>query len=398
MLIQEQPPIHLTYCLNVHAGESWADVMTAIRYKTLAIRNKVLDKGPFGLGLRLSHHAAFELARTDVMRAFRAFLEEQQMYVFTINGFPYGNFHDEAIKANVYAPDWRTVERRNYTVVLADILAQLLPEHLSGSISTVPCSYRSWPDGLDDLNLMLQMLLDTIAHLALLHDKTGKFIQLALEPEPYGYLESVQEGAIFINNQVVAYGRDYIANRLGCSTELADQVIRNHLGLCLDTCHMAVQFEEPVQALGICQQMGIQIPKVQLTSCLEVDLPLKDPALLDEFCEPTYLHQTSARTSRGVRYWKDLPKALHDIARFTDGQVLRCHYHVPLSWQGDGPLRSTRNQISPAFIRQLKKGHIPHLEIETYTFDILPSDIKSGGIIDGVAAEYQWFLRQWADG
>jgi len=397
MLIQDQSPVHLTYCLNIHSGETWPDVLSAIRYKTMAIRNKVSDSRPFGLGLRLGNHAAFELIHTDVIEGFKKFLDDQNMYVFTINGFPYGQFHGEGIKANVYAPDWRTKERRNYTNLLANILVELLPEGVTGSISTVPCSFRTWPDGLNDLNLMLQMLLDSIMHLALMRDKTGKFIQLALEPEPFGYLETMQEGVSFINEQVIEFGCDYLASRLGCNQETAEQVIRDHLGLCMDTCHMAVQFEEPIQALSLCEKEGIQIPKIQLTACLEADLPLKDKAGLEKFCEPTYLHQTSMRSSRGVRPWLDLPEALRDIDNFSDGQLLRCHYHVPLSWNGDGVLRSTRNQLSPAFIRRLKNGHSAHLEIETYTFNIMPSGMKSMNVVDGVAAEYQWFLERWTE-
>ncbi|MCK4601679.1 MAG: metabolite traffic protein EboE, partial [Phycisphaerae bacterium] len=215
MKVQADPPLHLTYCLNVHPGESWAASFAAIRDHAVGVRDRVAPGQPFGLGLRLSARAANELAKPPAMGKFRKFLARENLYVFTINGFPYGQFHDTAVKTSVYSPDWRTPERRDYTIALADILARLLPAGVTGSISTVPCSYKPWIAGGRDVQLMAKMLCDVVAHLAELHRATGKEIAVALEPEPDCYVENTDEVIAFFAGPLAEYGAGYLAEKLG---------------------------------------------------------------------------------------------------------------------------------------------------------------------------------------
>jgi hypothetical protein len=281
-------------------------------------------------------------------------------------------------------------------MMLADILAALLPQdHITGSISTVPCSFRSWPDGLDDISLMLKNLLEVIVHLALLADKTSRIIQLALEPEPDGYLENAHECIEFICDQLLRWGPDFVSHNLACDHRTSTELIRRHLGLCLDTCHAAVQFEEPMNILQQCRTRKVSIPKIQLTAALECVIDEQTPSVLSGFAEDTYLHQTRIRGRKSLRSWPDLPDVLDDLAYQKKGSLLRCHYHVPLFWEGTPPLRSTRSVLSPAFMRQLKKGASPHLELETYTFNILPPEIKPSGLQQGIIREFEWFMDQW---
>ena len=133
---------HLTYCTNVHPGESWPEVRENLRQHVVEVKQQVCPDAPFGVGLRLSAAAAGELeGRTGEIAELRAFLDGEGLYVFTINGFPYGPFHGTAVKEQVYQPDWRQDERIAYSDRLARILAALLPDGCDGSISTVPGAF-----------------------------------------------------------------------------------------------------------------------------------------------------------------------------------------------------------------------------------------------------------------
>ena len=189
MKVQDNPPIHLTYCLNIHPGEGWEENLHAIRTKTLAVRDRVGAGKPFGLGLRLSRRAAAELGRRETLDAFKRFLEENGLYVFTVNGFPFGAFHGEKVKERVYSPDWRTPERLAYTVQIAEILAALVPEGVEGSISTVPGSYKEWVKDESDVSAMVEKLASCAGELDRIRQRTGKTVRLALEPEPDCYIE-----------------------------------------------------------------------------------------------------------------------------------------------------------------------------------------------------------------
>jgi len=185
MILQHKPPLHLTYCLNIHPGESWAENLAAIREKAVRVKRFVAPDGWFGLGLRLSAQAAAELAGSVALRneALDLFAEHQ-MYPFSVNAFPYGQFHAGPVKQNVYAPDWRSPARRDYTMQVADILAGWLPEGVDGSISTVPCSFKEWITNPEDTAQMADQLGAVAAYLAALHEDTGREIHLGLEPEP----------------------------------------------------------------------------------------------------------------------------------------------------------------------------------------------------------------------
>lgn len=178
---------HLTYCTNIHPGESWAEVFSALDAFVLAVKAEVSPEAPFAVGLRLSARAATELLAPQELGRFRAFLAEHALYVPTINGFPHGAFHGVAVKEAVYLPDWRDPARLAYTCDLADILAALLPEDGTGSISTVPGAFRPAIQGPPDVERMASHLRKHAAHLHALRERTGKTLSLALEPEPFCY-------------------------------------------------------------------------------------------------------------------------------------------------------------------------------------------------------------------
>lgn len=347
---------HLTYCLNVHPGESWAENFAALQTTVLAVRDLVSPEEPFGLGLRLSALAAEELR----IKKFQQFLERENLYVFTINGFPYGRFHGGPVKENVYAPDWRSTERRDYTNRLADILAELLPEGCIGTISTVPGSWKPWVQSPHEMVRHLAECVDYLARLP-------REIVLTLEPEPGCYLETTEETVRFFTDHFPG---------------------SRHLGVCFDTCHVALQFEDLAESFRRYQAAGIRVPKIQISSALRTH---GETAPLAPFAEPVYLHQTIARMPTGERrFWPDLAPALESLGA-TAAEEIRVHFHVPLHFTASGPLSSTAPSITPEFLSLLPADS--HLEIETYTWDVLPPQLRSGSIEQSIAREFAW-LRE----
>ena len=383
MLIRDTPPIHLTYCLNVHKGESLRENFAAIREYTLAVREHVAPGKRFGLGLRLSHQAVLDLQSPGRLKELGDFLEENNIYTFTINGFPYGQFHEGRVKENVYKPDWRTTERRDYTLALAKILADLLPEGIDGSISTVPCSFKPWIKTQEDVEQMVAHLVACAGALREIRDNTGKEIHLGLEPEPCCYLETTEDTTRFLKDSLF---------RLG-GKKLSEEILRRHVGVCFDTCHAAIQFEDLATSLERYEAEGIRISKIQVSAALRGHCDHATLEALGPFCEPVYFHQVKARTESGeILSWDDLPDALRDLPARADARELRVHFHVPLFVERYWALGSTASRLTPEFFELVRKGATSHLEIETYTFDVLPEDLRAGGVIHSIAAEYEWLL------
>ena len=396
MIVQHRPPLHLTYCLNIHPGESWAENLAALREKVTAVKARVAPDQWFGLGLRIARQAADELTASAELRAEAlALFHEHQLYPFSINGFPYGRFHAGPVKENVYAPDWRTPERLHYTLQLADLLAGWLPEGIDGSISTVPGSYKSWIKTDADIAAMVENLAATVAYLSALREDTGREIHLGLEPEPDCFLETTAETIAFFNETLFTAGTAEVARLLKCYKSDAEVMMRRHLGVCFDTCHVALQYEDLAESLRAYRTAGIRISKVQLSAALGAAATSETCAALIPFAEPVYLHQVKGRTAAGERAaWPDLPAALDEMPTRSDLEEVRVHFHVPLFFTGNGPIGSTISALTPDFFHELREGACPHLEIETYTFDVLPPDVHPGDIVKSIAREYSWVLGQ----
>ncbi|MCG8355863.1 MAG: hypothetical protein MI920_09850, partial [Kiloniellales bacterium] len=148
MRLADTPALgHLTYCTNIHAGETWPEVLSGLKTHLPAIKAAVAPDQAFGVGLRLSAAAAEALQEPAALDDLRALLAEGPYYIFTINGFPYGTFHGKTVKEGAYRPDWSQEARLAYTNQLADLLAGLLPTGMAGSISTVPGTFKPWAEG-----------------------------------------------------------------------------------------------------------------------------------------------------------------------------------------------------------------------------------------------------------
>jgi hypothetical protein len=394
---------HLTYCTNTHPGETWPEVWTNLQRYLPELKQSLSPNQPFGIGLRLADVASRALLKDGHMDAFKAWLRAENLYVFTLNGFPYGSFHHQVVKDLVYAPDWSTVERLTYTRRLVQILAELLPEGMEGSISTLPLSYKPWFSGPEALERVFQSsttaLISLVIDLVKLKAETGKLIHLGLEPEPDGLLENTQEVIAFFEHWLLPLGSAALGKHLGISNDRAEQHIRNHIRVCYDTCHFAVEYEEPARALSQLQEAGIGISKVQLSSAVRIPIPAtlaERQAILQRlhpFAESTYLHQVIARQPDGtLKQYRDLEQALPEFLT-TDAAEWRTHFHVPIFLQDYPWLQSTQDHLIATLAYLQTFPICSHLEIETYTWDVLPAAIKFD-LAHSIRREYDWVLQQ----
>lgn len=388
---------HLSYCMNVHPGETWAEAFAALQEFAPSLRQLLQDngfrhfsQGRFGLGLRLSAAAAATLhdSPRDCLE-LTTFCEREFLYPFTVNAFPYGRFHGTRVKEEVYRPDWSTPERLDYSCQCADVLAAILPADLPcGSISTVPIGYRTLMRE-EQIEEAEQQLCRLVRHLHRLEAKTGKCIRFALEPEPACVLDTIPSILEFFA-RFYARGPEKLAALSGLPASGSTAgLLRRHLGLCLDTCHHAVQFEDPGACLRAFAGAAIPVVKVHLSAAPILAASDRDAAAA--FAEPVYLHQTFWQTSHGrIAAAADLPEALAADASSPPVGELRTHFHIPLSLPDRPGLRSTACALTPDFFRALAKAGVEHAEIETYTFAVLPPALRRLSLTQALAADLLW--------
>lgn len=390
---------HLTYCLNVHAGVTLADVERNIIQHVLPLKERLSPNEPFGVGLRLAGQASTEVLAGDNLSRFKTLLDENGLYVFTMNGFPYGPFHGTAVKASVHTPYWDDPERLGYTKRLIDILAVLLPEGMDGGISTNPFGYRPLIEVTDDTwRMYVERTVDTAEHLIKVRRHTGKHIHVDIEPEPDGLLGNSRELIKFFETWLIPLGTDMLADRLQIAPEDAGAALLDHIQICFDTCHSAVSYEEPTDVLAEFERLGIRVGKIQISSALRFDLAesvddrTQQAEALRAFDEPVYLHQVIQRNVDGsLTAWLDLPDALPHIAD-PEAKEWRIHFHVPVFISEFGEFDSTQESIVKTFNVFKQQPFTSHLEVETYTWDVLPDSLKLP-IEESIEREYRWVLN-----
>jgi hypothetical protein len=391
---------HLTYCTNIHPGENWAAHFEQLQQYIPAIKASVSPDKPFGIGLRLSNTASLELSKEHALEAFKTWLNQQDCYVFTMNGFPYGGFHHTRVKDQVHTPDWTTSERVAYTMRLFRILAALLPAGMEGGISTAPLSYKLWhvrceteKDAVME-NATLNML-QVLQQLVGIHQSGGPFMHLDIEPEPDGMLENSDEYVRWFFDYLLPAAIPMLKDKFNFTDEEAADKVKAHIQLCYDVCHFALVYETPAAVLETMRQYGLRIGKLQISAALKAILPSDRTAVIDAFRtfnEPTYLHQVIARTTTGYLHYPDLPEAISDADNPTVKEW-RSHFHVPVFIDHYGALSSTQTDIREVLQLQVKQPFTRHLEIETYTWDVLPADLKLP-MDQSVSREMTWVLQQ----
>jgi sugar phosphate isomerase/epimerase len=391
---------HLSYCANVHPGERLTDLWAALDAAQLVRTSLGLEQ--LGLGLWLARAALAELsATTGSPRGGNppAWLADELAWrgleVVTMNGFPYGNFHADVVKRAVYHPDWTTEQRRAHTLTLAEILAVVLPaDREGGTISTLPLAHRQEIAG-DPAELEARAcdaLCEVAVELARLRDRTGKQVRICLEPEPGCLVETTGDAVRLWTEALPAAIR---------RTGSAPHAIDDHLGLCFDACHQAVALEDPAESLEALTGAGVPIGKMQLSSALVIAEPgsAAGRAALERFAEPRFLHQVRTLGEGGLVVGADdIDPDLHILDALPLDQPWRIHYHVPIHREAIGDIGTTREFLRGALAWFQASGHpLPDLEVETYTWSVLPDDERPtdlGDLIAGIAAELRWAKRE----
>jgi hypothetical protein len=386
---------HLTYCTNIHAADGWDAVNANVRRFAPALKQRLSPSAPFGIGLRLSARDARELLEGDRLEDFRAFLDAGQLYVALINGFPHGSFHRTPVKAEVYAPDWRDDERVRYTLDLVAILSRLLPENLDGGVSTAPLSYKPWVRGTHP-SVFTTNIVRIAEAMVRRRQSDGVLIHLDIEPEPDCVIETSDEFLEFFERHLLRDGRSQLATALGCDLPAAEAHLREHVRICVDCCHFAVEYEDPIAALDRVRAAGVQVGRVQLSSALTVTFPDGDAGInalvarLRRFADSTYLHQVIERRDGTLTHYPDLDVAL-DQRPSPAGAEWRIHFHVPLFTAEYDGLGSTQGYVEHVLDIAKRTRFTRHFEIETYTWDVLPQGLKID-LLDSIGREFEWVL------
>ena len=373
------PHGHLAYCTNIHPAEDWESTFRAISTHTMRVRDLVADKEAFAIGLRLSAKAASELLYGDALARFKDWLISENAYVFTINGFPYGDFHGTTVKRNVFRPDWTDPARLEYTKELFTIISELVPKDIEGSVSTLPGSFKEFEA---DETVIISQLVELAGFVDALSDVSDRDLHLGLEPEPRGHFENTEETLRFFD-RLLDGAPDH-------------EQIKRRIGINYDCCHFALQYEEARNSLKALRGEGLRISKIHLSAALALDPRVPEAVeAVSAFDEPTYLHQVLARHPDGrIERFTDLPDGLAslDTADGRDAEQWRVHFHIPLDAEPAAPLATTRENAREALkVAEEIPGLCQHWEIETYTWGVLPAGMQRP-VEEQIAAEYRWVL------
>jgi hypothetical protein len=382
------------YCTNVHAGADLEETKANLQRYAFAVKQTVSPQAPMGIGLWLSAAAARSLLaenKEDRIPEIRDWLGLAGLVPFTLNGFPFGNFHQKIVKHDVYLPTWWDPARSAYTDDLITILHDVLPPGMEGSISTLPISWGNPLPSEVELAGAAAALRGLAERLAQLEKNTGRLITLCLEPEPGCVLQRSSDAVWFFESYL--FGDDDEAD------------IRRHIRVCHDICHAAVMFEDQVEVLKRYQAAGIQVGKIQVSSAVRMDLAniaSKDrPAAvkqLSEFDEPRYLHQTmvQAAPKDPPKFFEDLPQALNAY-RGNEAGDWRVHFHVPIYLQRFGRLEAMESAILECLRYSQAQSLTHHYEVETYAWGVLPSELQQPDLASGIAEELEWFRQVMAE-
>ena len=389
-------PGWLTYCQNIHPTQTWAECRAALTGPTAAVRDRIRPGAPFAVGLRFSAETLRELAPGSGPRAeLRRILETHDFRAVTVNGFPYGPFHGTAVKENAYRPDWTTPERLAYTCDLADLMAEVAPPDEPVSLSTVPGTFKPWSGGREAA--MAANLIAAAAHLARLEAATGVRVSLAIEPEPCCFLETIAEAVAFFRDHLFSDAAlRAFADAAGLSTGAAAAALPGHLGLCYDVCHAAVEYEDAAASLAALRDADIPVHKLQLSAALRI-APVDAAArrALAAYDEPVYLHQTVASAGGVLTRYTDLAEPLARGAA-SDGEEWRVHFHVPIFVEDPGAFGTTQAFLAEILAMHREAPISRHLEVETYTWDVLPPHLTADGLEAAVARELEWVCERLA--
>jgi sugar phosphate isomerase/epimerase len=377
---------HLTYSTLVHPGDTWAEMWDSLNRYVPQVKARVCPNKSFGVSLRLSNSSAQTLSGDRGERErLKDFLKQHDMYLYTVNAFPYGPFKNRIVKKDVYEPDWSTNEREIYTQQVADILADVAAPHVNPSIQSPPLGFKPKVTGPEYVNEFTRHVINTVAHMVKLEKTTGRTVTLCLEPEPACFLETTEEAVDYFTNHLYASEAvRMLVTATGLNKSQAEQALRKHLGMVYDICHQAVEYEDIGASLRKLADNGIPVFKLQEAAALRVPNVTRETVeAMRPFAETVYLTQTIERIDGKLNRYLNLKREW------------RTHVHVPVFLDKIGQhFETTRFAIEDALKFHKKNKLSPQLEIETYTWDVLPDSMKTGSIVDYVERELDWVKGQ----
>jgi hypothetical protein len=388
---------HLTYSTLVHQTDNWAQLWQSVNTFLPQVKARVAPDQTFGVCLRTSAPSAEMLSQDPTKRAdLKQFFADQDLYLYTANAFVYGVFKKQVIKEDVYEPDWRTPERREYTKQVADLLADLAPEGINPSIQSAPLGFKPRVTGDDVVEAYTANVIDVVAHLVGLEKKTGKVVTLGLEPEPRCYLETTDETVTYFTTELFS-GKT--AQRLAKATGLheadAAAAMKKHMGVVFDIGHQAVGYEDIPASLQTLVDHGVQIVKLQEAAAMYMpDVTQKTVDALQSFAKTIYLSQTCQKKDGQTTWFLNLEDAFADWYTNPGPREWRTHFHIPVFLDDLGAFGTTRFALEQALAFHKKTPLSTHLEIETYTWDVLPDHLKTGDIVEYVTRELEWVKGQ----
>ena len=380
------------YCSNVHPGKNFFEYLEQLKTHSVLVREK-LNVDRMGIGLWFSAATAIQLKSAIDYSRLAEFLDNNGLVAYTLNGFPFGDFHQDVVKHDVYLPTWESKERLDFTKLLADLIDRLLTDqgvNKSGSISTLPLG---WPGEHVDESWLRQCaanLKSLAKFLEQIENKSGNTVRLAIEPEPGCVLH--------LGEHVVDFFEKYLFD----GTEAENQLVKKFIGVCHDVCHAAVMFEKQSDLLAKLSSCDIGIYKLQVSAAIEARIDNSNLAqrvnALDQlarFAEDRYLHQTCIQSSDGINTLiQDLPEALNTIQESDVTGTVRVHYHVPIFLKEFGYLNSTQQQITDCISWFQKNQVNVDVEVETYAWSVLPEEMRGPVLSDGIVDELNWLQQQ----
>ena len=384
---------HLTYSTLVHPGDTWPEMKNSLVTFVPEVKKRFSPDAPMGVSLRLANASVEELlAKPEERTWLKKFLEDNNLYVYTVNAFPYGPFKGEIVKERVYEPDWTTEARTKYTMHIADILAEVTSQPVEPTIQSAPLAYRpkaNTPEFLANFN---ENIYRVIAHLMNLEKRTGRRVKLAVEPEPYCFLETIPETVQWFNEKIYSLAAaERIAKLSGEPLSEVFGATRRYLGVVLDICHQSVAFESIADDIDQLSQAGIPIFKLQEAAALRVDqVDAEIVTELKKYTGTIYLSQTTELRNGVITRYLNLEDAIAAWESDPGPREWRTHFHVPVFLQDLGPFQTTRSGIDDALRIHARTPLSTHLEIETYTWDVLPEHLKTGDITEYVVRELEY--------
>jgi sugar phosphate isomerase/epimerase len=373
------------YSLNVFPDESLEELWHTLRHRAPHIRREAYHDREFPVELRFSQRMVGELrTQPAAVAELRDLLRDEGLRLVALNAFVPISFHQPDLKERVYLPTWHeSDERLRYTCDCADLLAALAPPEVKEPTLSVPAGAlkRNFADAPGVHEQTAAALRRCAQHCAELERNTGRRVTVGLEPEPGLAYERTSEVIEFF-----AKFRPVLDGENGSG---------RYLGVNFDICHQLVEFEDLAQSVAALQAAGIQIAKIHVSNCIEIEKPLVAPELLEtlrhRYAESKFLHQTYGVNAAGEPAYFSLdlpavltPEGLRSMAH-AGVEKIRIHYHMPLLPGGAMP---TTLAAVETFVRHFAKAQpkVP-LMIETYTWLELAAGSSSPDLVPGITEE-----------